>query len=170
LTPSGLAARTIDAQNPGLIKAKFNTTDEATTFKQYLPRAGEMIAFVPEQLSLQETSDDVGSKTVTILRRIPLHFDTNQVETFFQFTPKWDSKGNVTALYKQIVGDRILELSVALGGTSENGQYTQAAPGNIQDPETQDLIRLVAQNILSFVKAFGEDSTISKQKHSSEIL
>lgn len=157
----------IDSKDPGQVIAEFKSSDDASKFRKFLPRAGEMIAFVPAQLSLQESGDELGNKKVTIRRRIPVHFDPTQTDAFFHFSSKWGPEGNVTPLYKNIVLDRAVEIAAALGGSSENGELTFAAPGAISDPETQDLISLVAQNIVTFTHTFGTNSSISKRYFSS---
>lgn len=164
IKPSSISA---DPKDVGLVIAEFTSAEEASTFRKYLPRAGEMITFVPSQLSLQEGNNELGSKKVIIQRRIPLHFDLAHTSSFFQFSPKWTSDDTISPLFQTVVQDRVVELATALGGSSENGELTLAAPGNLTDIETQDLVSRVAQNIATFVNTFGETSSISKRYFSS---
>ncbi len=157
----------LSVANPGVIELTFARAEDAATVRRHLSRAGEMIPFTAAQLSVQESSETLGQKTVVALRKIPLHFDPSQTEDYFRFSSKWDDSGNVTALFKQVTEDRALSLAVALAGTTENGATALAAPGAIQDPETQELITLVAQNITAFVQAFGANSTPAKRYFAS---
>ena len=158
---------TLNPKDPGQVIAEFKSNEDASKFRKYLPRAGEIIAFVPAQLSLQEGTNELGNKKVIIQRRIPIHFDPSQTKSYFKFSAKWNSDGNITPLYQTVIQDRVIELAAALGGSSENGELTFAAPGNVNDPETQDLITRVAQNIVTFEKAFGENTPIAKRYFSS---
>jgi SecD/SecF fusion protein len=130
-----------------------------------LPRAGSLIGFVPAQLGLYD--NDTANKTVVVQRRIPVHFNPKEVGNYFQFGAKRDSQGNLTELYRGLVHDRMLQLGVTLGGASENAQMIQAAIGNLQDPQAQDLMGIVAQNLLGFVKVFDENSAVAKRYFSS---
>ncbi len=151
-----------DAKTPQFISLTFKNTDEAQKFRRFFPRAGTLIPFVPAQLSLNQFSDsDEARKTVLVQRKIPVHFASDQLSSFFQFSTKVDAEGKITPLYHALVSDRVLEMGLALGGPSQNAQFLQATLGNSKDPQIQDLILLLSQDILSFVKTFGEDSTIA---------
>src|SRR3972149_4044009 len=81
----------LDGQNPGLITIQFKNTEDADKFRRYLPHAGELIPFSPSQLSLQEHADQtVGNKKVVVQRKIPLHFNPDQLDSFFQYSAKVD--------------------------------------------------------------------------------
>ena len=153
----------LDAQNPEFINATFKNTEDANKFKQHLPRAGALIMFVPSQLSLYDTSLDSPAKTVTVQRRIPLHFDTNKLSNYFEFSVKMDPQGNISDLYRALVNDRALQIGNAVGGISENAQYVEAAVSSENSAQAEETVLFLAQNILGFVKAFGEDSPVSQR-------
>lgn len=157
----------LDVQNPQFINVAFKNSDDAAKFKRYLPRAGALIVFAPSQLSLYDPSNDDPVKTVAVQRRIPVHFDPSKISSYFQFSPKADSNGEISDLYRALINDRALQIGNSLGGMSENAQYVKAAiaPSNAQ--QTQDIVLLLSQNILSFTKAFGEDSTIAQRYFAS---
>lgn len=157
----------LNPQAPRYVTMSFKSVEDAKLFRSYFPRAGELIPFVPAQLSLYDTANENTSKNVVIQRRIPVHFDPGQVNAFFQFSPKFDGQGKITDLYRALIEDRALQLGIALGGPSENAQFLTGIIGDVQNPEIQDLAVLVAQNILSFTQAFGEDSAIANRYFSS---
>ncbi len=151
----------LDKENVQIIQAQFKNIEDAERFRKFLPQAGNSIEFLPAQLSLYDP--ELTSKTVLIQRRIPLHFDTAKIENDFQFGTKRDSQGNLTDLYKGLVQDRFIQLGTILGGVSENGLYAEASLKNLDQPQSQDLLMVVAQNLTNFVKIFDENSPIAKR-------
>jgi SecD/SecF fusion protein len=156
-----------DKENPEFITISFKNEEDAQKFNRHLPRAGSLIPFVPAQLSLYHVPGSVSNKNVVVQRQIPLHFTPSQVDSFFAFSFKKDSDGTVSSLYKALVIDRVLELGVALGGTSENAEYLQVIARNPNDPQVQELIIHVAQNILSFAKVFSDNPLIAQRYYAS---
>jgi SecD/SecF fusion protein len=155
----------LDIQEPKLVSVNFKTTEEAAKFRRYLPRAGSLIGFVPAQLNLYD--QDIASKTVLVQRRIPVHFDESRVSEYFQYGTKRDAQGKLTDLYRGLISDRAIQLGTALGGTSENAQMIQASLDDLQDPQAQELMGMLAQNLVSFVKVFDESSSIAKRYFAS---
>lgn len=153
-------------QSPEFISVSFKNAEEARVFRSYLPRAGALIPFVPSQLSVYDAADS-DSKTVTIKRRIPVHFDSDLTNSFFQYSPKVDAQGQITPLYQALIDDRTLEIGLALGGTSENGQYVQTLVASQDQALNQELSLMLSQNILSFVRTFGDTTEISKRYFAS---
>lgn len=155
----------LEKTDPKLINVNFKNTEDAVKFRRYLPRAGNLIGFIPAQLSLYD--QDLSNKTVVVQRRIPIHFDTARLSDYFQYGSKRDAQGNLTDLYKGLVGDRAIQLGVTLGGPSENAQMIQAALEELNDPQAQELMNLLSQNLLNFAKAFGENSPLAKRYFAS---
>ncbi|MFI5333577.1 MAG: protein translocase subunit SecD [Chlamydiales bacterium] len=157
---------TIDNKRPELVTVGFKSSEDTQKFRRYFPRAGSLISFAPAQLSLYP-EEAAGKKSVLVQRKIPLHFSQEQVSNFFQFSKKSDILGAPTLLDRALINDRALELGMALGGVSENAQLLEAALGNLADPQVQEEAFFLAQNILSFVKTFGENSAISARYFAS---
>lgn len=149
-----------DTQNAQFVNVTFKNADDANKFRKHLPRAGALIVFAPAQLSLYDEPVDSPAKTVTVQRRIPIHFDDDQLDSYFQFSSKTDSEGNITDLWKALVNDRALQLGNTIGGVSENAQYVQGVITHVDTQQGEDLAIFLAQNILGFARAFGEDSSI----------
>jgi len=155
----------LDPQNPQLVTLSFKNSAEAAALRKYLPRAGNLISFVPAQLGLYDA--DPANKTVVVQRRIPVHFHQHDLSSYFQFASKRTAQGEPTPLYQGLVSDRVIELAVTLAGSSENGQFVQAAIQTPNDPQVQDLLFMLAQNILSFVKTFDPSSAVAQRYFSS---
>ncbi len=157
----------LDAQDPAFIKIAFKNAADANLFRTHLPRAGYLIPFPPAQLSIYDANREDAAKTVVVQRRIPIHFDPAQLDVFFQYSPKTDQESHLTDLYRALVNDRALQLGVALGGVSENANYIQAIKRHANDPQTEDLVVSLAQDILSFVNVFPENSAIARRYFAS---
>lgn len=151
-------------ENPEFYSVVFSNPEDANKFRTYLPRAGSLIPFVPKQLSLY---DGAPGNTVVVQRNIPLHFTQDAWKEYFQFSKKFNDQGEPSFIYRTLVDDRALQLGLATGGTSENAGLLLAVINNTGDPQNQDLIVRLAQNILSFVGTFGENSSIAKRYFAS---
>ncbi|MCL6755888.1 MAG: protein translocase subunit SecF [Candidatus Rhabdochlamydia oedothoracis] len=152
----------LDARQPQLITVSFKNTEEANLFRTYLPRAGQLIPFLPAQLFLHEDTD-TNSRTVIVQRRIPIHFDAH---TYYQFSHKLDSLGKPTPFYEKIVQDRALQIASSIAGSTQNALYLQNAlkqTGAIQE----DQFVQIAKNILSFTNVYGESSLITERYFAS---
>ncbi len=154
-----------EKSDPQFVQIKFKDLEEAQMFRNYLPRAGSLIGFVPAQLDVYDK--DPTNKTVVVQRRIPIHLDTGHLQNYFQFGVKKDSQGHPTDFYKGIIDDRLIFLGTAMGGTSETASYIQTALGNLKDAESQDLLFLLAQNLLNFTKTIDENSPLAKRYFAS---
>src|SRR6185503_1828166 len=98
------------SEQPQFVNIAFKNIEDATKFRQFLPRAGALIPFVPAQLTLYDP-DDSATKNVLVQRRIPIHFDTKQLNNYTQFSEKFDAQNNPTALYRALVEDRAMQVS-----------------------------------------------------------
>ncbi len=156
----------ISSENPDLISIAFASASDANTFRHYLPRAGALIPFAPAQLSLYSSTVDE-SKTILVKRKIPVHLDASQTNSFIQYSAKKDTQGKITPLYHALVDDRVLEIAMTMGGVAENAQYVQAVVSNDDKALVQDLSIALCQNIASFTSAFGEQSDIAKRYFAS---
>ncbi len=148
---------TFDQKHPEFITLSFKEAKEVKTFREHIQRAGALIPFVPAQLTLYDSAD----KTIVLQRKIPVHFERGQLNQVFQFSQKFNDKGQITDLYRALVNDRALELGVSLAGVSENAQMLQAS---LSDNE---MILPACQNIIAFTKTFGETSPISQRYFAS---
>ena len=153
----------IDEKNPELIHLEFDSEKDATTFKNHLPRAGSLIPFVPAQLALTEGSQEALATEVTLKRNIPIQFDTNNLKTDFKFVEKKDEKGEITPAYHELIDDRLLQLGLSIGGTTENAAYVETILHHMGNPRSEEFLQILSQNILTYSKIFGENSPIAKR-------
>ncbi|MCP5469124.1 MAG: protein translocase subunit SecD [Chlamydiales bacterium] len=150
----------IDRDDPRLARVTFKKESDAQLFKQTLYRAGALIPFVPAQLSPVEVDD----KTVVVQRRIGVHLDPNSLNEYFQFIPKMES-GELSAPYRHLVGERVAEIAVSLGGESEASRVLQSITGSRED-ENEAIVRL-ARSIVEYENTFGDNSAITKRYFAS---
>ena len=113
------AAITFNPSQPQFVNITFASVDDANIFRQYLPRSGALIPFVPAQLTLYDAHDTV-NKSVIVQRRIPIHFDGKNLNQYAEFSKKYDINHNPTSLYRALVEDRAMQVGVAFGGASES--------------------------------------------------
>lgn len=148
----------LDAKQPQLVTISFKDIKEANLFRKYLPRAGQLIPFLPAQLFLHEDTD-TNSRTVTVQRRIPIHLDAN---TYYQYSHKFDSLGKPTPFYEKIVQDRALQIASSIVGPTQNALYLQNALKQT-DVVREDQLIQIAKNIVSFTSVYGESSQIAQR-------
>jgi SecD/SecF fusion protein len=153
----------INPEQPQFVTIQFKNADDANLFRQYLPRAGALIPFVPAQLTLYDPRDTT-NKNVLVQRRIPIHFDPQQINSYTEFSKKFGENHQPMPLYRALTEDRIMQVGLAFAGPSENALYVQALLDNRNEPE---ITIQLAQNILSFTKVFGETSNVATRYFAS---
>jgi len=153
----------IDEQNPELVHLEFESEKDANTFKSHIPRAGALIPFVPAQLALTEGSQDALATEVTLQRNIPIQFDTNNLKTDFKFVEKKDANGEISPQYHELIDDRLMQLGLSIGGTSENAAYVETILHQMGNPRSEEFLQILSHNILAYSKIFGENSPIAKR-------
>lgn len=159
IKPSSIA---LNPQLPEFITVTFTNHEDANKLRQFLPRAGALIPFAPSQLALYDP-EDTASKSVIVQRRIPLHFDTEQLSSYTEFSEKFDAQGNPTPLYRALTEDRLMQMAYALAGPSENAQLVQALTMGRNEEQNGEIAVVLAQNILSFAKVYKEDTAVAKR-------
>ena len=151
---------TVQTQQPQFVAVTFKNLEDANKFRQFLPRAGALIPFVPAQLTLYDPQD-TANKTVIVQRRIPVHFDAKNLTAYTEFAQKFDAQHNPTPLYRGLIEDRARQIGLAFAGSSENALFAQAAIDNRNEQQSQEILIQLAQNILSFTKVYGENTPIA---------
>lgn len=161
------ATVTLNADNPEMVHVKYANEKDADTVRKHLPRAGSLIPFVPAQLALVPNEKEHDGSLVTIQRKIPIHFVSSELNHYFTFTEKRDAEGNISPLYHKIVDDRLVQLGIAVGGISENAQYLETALHHQGNPRAEEFLQVLAQNILTYSKVFGENSPSAKRYYAT---
>lgn len=163
--PSSIAVKDND---PKMIDVTFNSAKEATLFKNFLPRAGALVPFVPAQLGLDVTSaDDTGSKTVSVVRQIGVRLDPADVDHLFTYSPKYAESGAIAPLYYELVSDRATQLALAFGGTSKTASQISSLLQNPADARYDDVVIAIAKEVVEAEQTFGKESALAKRYFSS---
>lgn len=140
---------TLNDRDPRLITVTFPDAKEAALFKRFLPKAGELIPFVPAQLMLGPERPDQPTNEVLVARQISVRLEPSQVDQLFRFSNKLEADGTPTPLYRNIVYDRAMQLALAFGGNSRLALQIQSAADNVhQDPHSDELLISIAQELL----------------------
>ncbi len=155
----------IDAASPQLVQVKFNDLGQANLFRRFLPRAGRLIEFSPAELQLHD--QEFTSKTVTVKRRVPIHFKPHELSAYFQYGALKDAQGHPTEFYRALMNDRLIFLGAALGNPSENSSLIQSALNHPEDAAAQDLLVQACQNLLHVSKIFEKNPSIRQRYFAS---
>jgi SecD/SecF fusion protein len=164
----GVKPTSIDLKDndPRLLEVSFKNSREAKFFARFLPRAGNFIPFVPSQLELLPSENEDQSKVI-VVRQIGVRLKPSDVNTLFQFSSKFNDKGQISDLYQQIVEDRVTQLARAFGGASKNASQLSAFAQNPTDQRFDDAVIVLAKEIVDVEKTFGKTSPIAKRYYSS---
>lgn len=155
--------------NPGIVEVTFQNTKEASKFKQFLPRAGAYIPFVPAQLELYK--GDASSETVLVERRIGVHFDpTKDLANLFHYAPKLDDQGQFSQGFTKIVVDRASKLGQDIGGKSPNAKLVHSLTSNLTDDTRDAEILALASEIAEMERSFSQEPEFLARYFSSFVL
>ena len=154
----------IDPKDPRLAKITFQTVKEAALFSNTLHRAGALIPFVPAQLSAPPHASEKDAKTVSVQRRIGIHLDANQLDTYFHFIPKTTSNGDISLEYQELVRDRAVQLALGFGGESAPGHLLSEIAA---DQGSDDDVIHLARTIVEYENAFTDQNPLTQRYYSS---
>ncbi|NGX53762.1 MAG: hypothetical protein K1000chlam4_00481, partial [Chlamydiae bacterium] len=153
----------LDKEDPRLAHITFKKPESAKLFAKTLQRAGSLIPFVPAQLSADPRSFDEGATTVSVQRRIGVHLDPKQLDTYFQYIPKTTPDGEISPVYRDLVNDRAALIATGLGGKSEPAKTLSTIAADPSDNgQSEGAIRL-ARQIVEYENAFGDTSPITQR-------
>lgn len=162
--PTSIAQKTND---PRLIEVSFNNQNDAALFKRFLPRAGNLIPFIPSQLEVYPNPLDADPNKVYVARQISVKLDPSEANHLFHYTPRRDEAGKVPALYSNIVYDRAAQVALGFAGPSKTAQQIHAIVQNGSNPQVDDLAVTVAKDIVEMEKGFNKDNDILKRYYAS---
>lgn len=160
----GLKPTSIDTvtANPSLIQVSFKNEKDAALFKRFLPRAGDLIPFVPSQLQLGPDFATTDPAQVIVQRNIGVRLDETDLPKLFQFTPKMDGE-TVASLYKEIVDDRAEQVALVIGGVSRPAAQMAAIVKNAQDSHYDEAAIALTKQMVDVDALFGKSSPITKR-------
>lgn len=157
---------TVRENNPQLIDVTFAKESDASLFRKFLPRAGRLINFIPSQLRLYQTSDQ-NSSVVTVAREIGVKLSNEDKTKLFKFASVDQPDGGISPLYKEVIFDRMSELTTAFGGASRQALMTQAVVQNPNETQLDDAVIALAKDIVDVQSTFGDKHDIAKRYFAS---
>jgi len=157
----------LQANDPRLIDIAFKSPNDAALFKRFLPRAGALIPFVPSQLELEASSAENINVKVSVMRRIGVHLDPQDVDRLYQFTSRYDANGDPSSLYRELVYDRVAQLALAFGGQSKTASQLNALAQNPSDPSSDEVVVSIAKEIVEIEQTLGKNSAVLKRYFSN---
>ncbi len=155
---------TLDPEDSKLAKVTFRTAKDASIFANSLYRAGNLIPFVPAQLSADPRSFEEGATSVIVQRKIGVHFNPEDLGSYFHYIPKMNSDGEITKEYRALVNDRVLQLALGLGGESKPARVLTTIAA---DQSSDDEVMHLARSIVEYENAFGDQNPITKRYFAS---
>jgi SecD/SecF fusion protein len=165
----GISPKTIELNEkaPRFVDVTFNNEQDADLFRQFLPRAGNLIPFVPKQLELNPLVDAENPNKVRVNRKIWVHLNPSESDQMFQFGTRLNSDGKISEAYRALVYDRVVPLVLNIAGPSQNGRMVSAVVESGNDPRFDSLTLDLSQQIVATEKAFGKNSAITKRIYAS---
>ncbi|CRX39030.1 protein translocase subunit SecF [Estrella lausannensis] len=154
----------ISEDDPGIIRVKVKTKDDALRLKKLIGAAGQMISFVPAQLELaQESTAENLDNIVLIQRQIPIHLSKTDLPSLFKFSQKRSAQAGIQPLWKAVVEDRVTGMTIAFAGQSRQARALKAIAETNDLAAIRDTIIMVAQEILETQSALKNDPQLLKR-------
>lgn len=155
----------LDTNNSGLFQVAFKNDQDAALFKRFLPRAGQLIPFLPAQLELSSDTASADSARVMVQRNVPFILDPNDQEQLFSFTPKYTENNKIAEQYRDIVNDRVASMAKAVAGPSKQALQIASIVGEESgsSEKSQETIVTLAKEIVDVDHALGKTSPIAKR-------
>ncbi|MBA2368841.1 MAG: protein translocase subunit SecD [Candidatus Protochlamydia sp.] len=166
----GIKPTSIDLMttNSGMFQVSFKNEQDAETFKQFLPKAGAFIPFVPAQLELSSETSTIDPAQVFVQRNVAVRLDATEMDKLFHYTPKYSQGQQIADLYRDIVYDRVTQVALAIGGPSKAAQQMALI---VNQPETDsrynDAMVTLAKEIVDMDHILGKNSSIAKRYFAS---
>ncbi len=165
----GIKADSIElvANEPRFIEIKFKNPQDAKVFKRFLPNAGSLIPFVPAQLRLRPEAANEDLNTVYVERNIAVHLDPSEADQLFHFSTLFDENHEVTPFYRNLVYDRVFELTMGFAEASQTARQVVAVVENPGNNRADDLAISLAKDIVDMELTFGSQNPITKRYYAS---
>ncbi|CAF22975.1 protein translocase subunit SecDF [Candidatus Protochlamydia amoebophila] len=150
--------------NNGLFQISFKNEQDAELFKRFLPRAGALIPFVPNQLELSSITANVDPTQVLVRRNVAVRLDASDMDKLFQFTPKYSHDHQIADLYREVIDDRVTQVALAIAGPSKTALQMFATTSEVgNDPSYDEIIITLAKEIVDVDNILGKNNPITKR-------
>jgi len=156
----------VDSTNNGLIQIAFKNEKDADLFSRFLPRAGQLIPFLPAQLELTPENTSTDSARVYVQRNVDFILDPNETDQLFQFVSKRNSDNTISKQYKELVDDRVAEIAKAIAGPSKTA-IQLAALNSLDSEQSSDIIMNIAREVVELDSTLGRENPITKRYFAS---
>ena len=143
------------ANDPGQIEVTFATPHEAEHFKRFLPRAGQLIPFVPAQLELSSVVS-ANPNTVLVERQVDVHLNPDELHKLFHYAAKTED-GKISPTYIQIVSDRAAQIALGFAGPGKIALQIAAIVENGTDAQFDPMVIAVAKEIVEADQVLGNN-------------
>jgi SecD/SecF fusion protein len=166
----GIKPNSIDlvTTNNGLFQISFKSEKDAELFKRFLPKAGALIPFVPAQLELSSITANIDATQVLVQRNIDVKLDAIDKDKLFQFTPKYNQDHQITDLYRDIIDDRVAQVTLVVAGTSKAAQQMiMLSNETVNHSRYDDAIVSLAKEIVDFDNILGKNNPITKRYYAT---
>lgn len=156
----------LDSSNSGLIEIAFKNEKDANLFSRFLPRAGQLIPFLPAQLELTPENASSDASRVYVQRNVDFILDPNQTDQLFQFVSKYNADNTISEKYKDLINDRVVQIAKSIAGPSKNALLLSAI-SSIDAQQSQEIVMNAAREIVDIDGTFGRDNEITKRYFAS---
>jgi len=158
----------LNQKTPALIEVLFPNESMAADFSSHMVKAGNLIPFFPKRiLPLDIGAQDLGQKSVILKREIPLHFDNTALDSYFSFIPMFNEKGALSSEYRDILDDKVLEISSLITSSSTTASTLEQTIGSQYIGYKIPYFIAVADALLQYKSLFQNKSTLQNQFYAS---
>lgn len=143
IKPSSVA---LNKDDPKLIDVTFKNEHDAGLFRQYLPKAGALIPFLPSQLELYSSGSTEQNKVI-VARMIGVHLNPEDAQNLFHFISKTDPQGQISPEYRSLVYDRAAQVGLVVAGATPQNKQVQALLKATDPVKADELATVLAKEI-----------------------
>ncbi|MGR3911792.1 MAG: protein translocase subunit SecD [Candidatus Rhabdochlamydia sp.] len=154
----------IDPTNCQLLTIKFHHLEEAKRFRYLFTQSQNYRHFAPSKLEICDL--DFTSKSVTLQRKIPLHFNLKNIKSYFTYGKIKEEDGTFTPLYQDLIHDRLKTVMLSLGGASSSSLLIQSS-FKLQDASHQDTLMAIGKKLLENAKLLEKHPSLRKRYFAS---
>lgn len=160
----GISPRSISLleDDSSTIEIQFAKEEDKHLFKKFFKEAALSIPSVPAQLTLIDSPDSsIDSKVVRVKRKLQTTVDSQELNTSFTFSTKFNEQGLPSDLYKKVINDRLFVITKELGGQSSFYKEIQFLLSKEASSLQSGLA--LAQKLDEIDKSFGSASSTAQR-------
>ncbi|MEX1013479.1 MAG: protein translocase subunit SecD [Waddliaceae bacterium] len=151
-----------DQKNPGQYVVEFNNEQDALVFQRFLPRAGNLISFVPAQLDLEGVVEDEPTKVI-VARQLTIHPTSEDTQHLFHYVPKLGDQNEISNDYLDLIGERSVQIIQFLGSGSSLGETVEKFISGPNTEKGDDQAGVIAREIVEWATLFDGEHPATKR-------